>query len=78
MKIEFDPAKDAVNIAKHGISLARATDLEIMAFVNDHGRFDEPRYRIYGYIDGKAHCLAAVDRNGRVRAISLLRAHAKE
>jgi uncharacterized DUF497 family protein len=29
VEIEFDPAKDAANIAKHGISLARAADLEV-------------------------------------------------
>ncbi|USI73968.1 BrnT family toxin [Sphingomonas morindae] len=47
-------------------------------FIDDSARFDEPRYRLYGLIDGVAHCLAAVDRNGRVRAISLRRAHARE
>ncbi|MBJ7443319.1 MAG: hypothetical protein JHD32_03190 [Sphingobium sp.] len=31
MEIEFDPAKDAVNIDKHGISLSRATDLHLLA-----------------------------------------------
>ena len=33
MDVEFDPAKDAANIAKHGISLARARELDILAFV---------------------------------------------
>lgn len=75
--IEFDPAKDEANIAKHGVSLARAADLEILARVSDT-RFDEPRYRAYGLIDGVAHCLAYTIRNGAVRAISLRRAHLKE
>lgn len=78
MDIEFDPAKDKANIAKHGLSLRRAGELDIRAFVDDRQRFDEPRYRLYGLIDGQPHCLAAVDRGGRVRAISLRRAHAKE
>ena len=30
---DFDPAKDAINIAKHGVSLARWVDLEIRAIV---------------------------------------------
>lgn len=77
MAIEFDPAKDAANIAKHGVSLARAADLEVLAYVNDE-RFAEPRYRAYGMLDGKAYCLAFADRNGAVRAISLRRAHRKE
>ena len=31
----FDPSKDAINLAKHGISLARWVDLDILAVVND-------------------------------------------
>jgi uncharacterized DUF497 family protein len=77
MDIEFDPAKDAANIAKHGVSLARAADFDLLAYVADD-RFEEPRFRLYGLIDGEPHCLAGTDRNGVVRVISLRRAHAKE
>ena len=77
MDVEFDPVKDAVNVAKHGISLARASELDILAYVDD-GRFDEPRFRLYGMIDGLAFCLAGTDRGGVIRVISLRRAHAKE
>lgn len=77
MDIEFDTAKDAANIEKHGVSLSRAADLEILARVID-ARFVEDRRRAYGLIDGLAYCLAYTIRAGRVRAISLRRAHAKE
>lgn len=77
MDIEFDPAKDAANVEKHGISLARATDLDLLAYVADD-RFAEPRFRLYGLIDGEAYCVAGTDRDGKVRVISLRRAHAKE
>jgi len=77
MDVEFDLAKDAANIAKHGISLARARDLELLAYVEDD-RYAEPRFRLYGLIDGSAYCLAGTDRDGVIRAISLRRAHAKE
>ncbi len=77
MQIEFDPEKDAANLAKHGISLARAIDLELLAYVADE-RFAEPRFRLYGIIDGVPHCLAGTDRGGVVRVISLRRARAKE
>ncbi|KUR80438.1 BrnT family toxin [Novosphingobium sp. Fuku2-ISO-50] len=77
MDVEFDPVKDAVNVAKHGISLARASELDVLAYVDD-GRFDEPRFRLYGMIDGLAFCLAGTDRGGVIRVISLRRAHAKE
>ena len=77
MDIEFDPAKDAANIAKHGISLARGEDFELVAYVEDR-RFAEPRFRLYGFIDGIAYCLAGTDRDGSIRVISLRRARAKE
>ena len=77
MEIEFDPAKNLANIAKHGVSLARAADLEVSAVVEDH-RYAEKRYRLYGLLDGRPHCLAAQMRGGVVRAISLRRAHDKE
>ena len=49
MVIDFDPAKDKANLAKHGISLSRAVDFEILAFLED-GRSDygEIRYRAWG------------------------------
>jgi hypothetical protein len=77
MDIEFDPAKDEVNIAKHGVSLSRASDLEILVYVDDD-RFAEPRFRAYGLIDGKAYCLAFTFRGTTVRAINLRRARMKE
>ena len=75
----FDPTKDAINLAKHGVSLARWVDLDVFAVVNDD-RFEygEPRYRGYGLIDGLAYCLVFTIRDGQYRPISLRRAHAKE
>jgi len=72
--IEFDSAKDAANIAKHGVSLARAAELDVLADVADE-RFAEDRRRMYGLLDGLPYCLAYAVRNG---AISLRRAHLKE
>ena len=77
MAIEFDPGKTAANLDKHGVSLARASDLEVEARVMDH-RFEEARFRAYGLIDGAPYCLAYAIRDGVVRAISLRRAHQKE
>lgn len=79
MDIEFDPKKDADNIVKHGVSLARAADLEIRAFIaDDRNEYGETRYRAWGFIDGKAYCLAFTYRGDRVRVISLRRAHKEE
>jgi len=79
MQIEFDPRKDAANIAKHGISLARAAEMEMLAAEPDT-RFDygEQRFRVWGRIDGAFYCLALTTRSGGIRAISLRRAHLKE
>jgi hypothetical protein len=75
----FDPEKEAKNIATHGISLARATDMVIARFmVDDRFDYGEVRYRAWGHIDGAAYFLAFTMRDGKVRPISLRRAHAKE
>jgi uncharacterized protein len=76
---DFDPAKDAFNREKHGLSLARWIDLDIITtYVDDRHDYGEVRYRAYGLIDGLAYCLTFTERNERVRPISLRRAHAKE
>ena len=44
--IEFDPAKDEINVARHGISLARAADLVVATIEPDLRRdYGEPRLR---------------------------------
>ncbi|WP_082453386.1 BrnT family toxin [Rhizobium sp. Leaf262] len=79
MEIEFDIDKDEINFDKHGISLSRAADLDILAFLeDDRNKYGEVRYRAWGLIDDVPHCLAFTHRNGRLRAISLRRAHKKE
>ncbi|WP_417233016.1 BrnT family toxin [Brevundimonas sp.] len=79
MAIAFDPAKDAANIAKHGVSLALASELEVLAVVEDERRdYGEVRKRAFGVIDGVFFSLAYTLRDGQVRAISLRRAHQKE
>jgi uncharacterized protein len=76
---DFDPAKEAINLAKHHISLARWVDLDIkVTFVDNRHDYGEVRWRAYGFIDGLGYYLAFTNRNGRVRPISLRRAHAKE
>lgn len=79
MEIEFDPAKDELNRAKHGISLARAAELaELTVERDERFEYGEMRFRAWGTIDGYLYCLAFATRNDRVRAISLRRAHEKE
>ena len=62
MEITFDPAKDAVNTAKHGVSLALASELEwdgLMA--QPDTRHDYGELRMIGYvpIGTRVFCLDA-------------------
>jgi uncharacterized DUF497 family protein len=76
---DFDLAKEAKNLAKRGVSLARWVDIDMKTTLMDSRHdYGEIRYRGYGYIDGLAYCLVFTDRNERVRPISLRRAHDKE
>ena len=55
-EIEFDPKKNAINIAKHGISLARGEELLVIFAKFDRRQdYGEKRMLAYGYLDGLAH-----------------------
>jgi uncharacterized DUF497 family protein len=78
LEIEFDPSKDAANVAKHGVTLARTAELEILRVVEDERAYGERRYWLFGLIDGAAYCATVTFRNGLIRAISLRRASRNE
>jgi len=76
VEIEFDPAKDATNIAKHGVSLRAADSLDWnTAFEREDDRFDygEVRFVALGLIDNRLHVLIFTEgsHENAVRAISL-------
>ena len=77
MRLEFDPRKDELNILKHAVSLTRAVELQVAIVIPDR-RFEEERYRAYGWLDGKSYCLAYTFRGDNLRAISLRRVRRKE
>lgn len=80
MEIEFDPAKDAANLAKHGLSLADFSgfDTHPAVLVDDRFDYGEIRYRALGRIDGVGHCLVYTITDTAMRLISFRRAHEKE
>lgn len=81
MDIEYDPAKDAINLAKHGLSLADAAAFDLAAAIvvpDDRKAYGEVRFRAFGRVDGEARCLAFTVRGSTVRIISYRRAHEKE
>lgn len=80
MGIAFDLAKDAANIAKHGVSLAdfAGFDAAPITLVDDRYDYGEVRYRALGLIDGQPHVIVYSLPGEDMRLISFRRAHAKE
>lgn len=81
MKIGIDPAKDATNLAKHGVSRAQATQLEwesALMWPDVRRAYGEPRQCGIGYIGLRLYFAAFVDRADGRRVISLRRANARE
>lgn len=80
MKIEWDEAKDAENLAKHGLSLSAFAgfDTEPNVHIDDRYNYGEIRYRAFGRIDGAGHCLVFTVRDDQRRLISFRRARDKE
>lgn len=74
---EFDPVKDAANIAKHGISLNRAGEMPRLDAEIDP-RHAEDRSRAFGLIGGLPYLLVFTIRREDDRAISLRRCHLEE
>ena len=81
MRVEFDPAKDAANQAKHGVSLALAVELDWeAALVWFDARFDYEELRVIGLVPKTEdlYYVAFVDRGEVRRIISLRRANRRE
>jgi len=77
MQIEFDPGKDAANIAKHGVSLAEAERFEwdTAESVEDiRYDYDEQRFKATGFIGRDVYVVIYCDREGVTRVISLRKA----
>lgn len=81
MDITFDPAKDATNRAKHGLSLADASRIEwdtVWVRLDGRRNYREPRMIGLGYIGARMHCVVFTDRGDGRRIISLRKANARE
>ncbi|MBK6850603.1 MAG: BrnT family toxin [Burkholderiales bacterium] len=81
MLVEFDPAKDASNIAKHGVSLALATELDwddALVWVDERFVYDKVRMIALAPKTQSLYYVAFVDRADVRRVISLRRATRRE
>jgi uncharacterized protein len=82
MLFEWDEAKAAANLAKHGISFVKAVavfDGENRVIIEDiRYQYDEPRFSIYGLIQGRLHVVVFTIRADAVRLISARKANKRE
>ena len=81
MHIEFDPAKDVTNQAKHGVSLSVAGELDweaALVWVDDRFEYGEMRMIALAPKTEILYYVAFVDRGEARRVISLRRANRRE
>ena len=81
MRIEFDPAKDRTNVAKHGVSLALAAELDweaALVWVDERFEYDELRMIALAPKTAILYYVAFVERGEVRRLISLRRANRRE
>jgi uncharacterized protein len=81
MLIQFDSAKNNTNIAKHGVSLHLAEQLEWdTLWAKPDVRRDYAELRVIGfaYIELRLFCVVFVDRGDVRRIISLRKANPRE
>ena len=81
MGIEFDPAKDATNQTKHGVSLALAGELDweaALVWVDNRFEYGELRMIALAPKTGILYYVAFVERGMMRRIISLRQANRRE
>ena len=81
MKIEFDPAKDEANLAKHGVPLSMASELDweaALVWFDNRFEYNETRMIALAPKTEILYCVAFVDRGEARRIISLRRANRRE
>ena len=81
MRIEFDPAKDAANQAKHGVSLALAVELDwdaALVWIDARFEYEELRMIALAPKTEILYYVAFVERGAARRIISLRRANRRE
>lgn len=80
-EIEFDPVKDAKNLAKHGLSLTLANEFEWdVARINEDLRrpYLERRFKASSMIEERLRELVYCLRGGLIRVISMRKSNPRE
>jgi uncharacterized DUF497 family protein len=79
-EFEFDPAKSAANLAKHGIDFEQAQAIWRDEYRSaTRARFDgEERFEVVGFVGGKCWTAVITMRERRIRIISVRRSRRAE
>lgn len=79
MNIEFDPVKNAANIARHGLSLTFGekvfSDANHIILPSIRPIDGEDRFKVVGMVDGSLYTAVHVHRGAAVRFISVRRSN---
>jgi|APSaa5957512622_1039677.scaffolds.fasta_scaffold10096_3 uncharacterized protein len=81
MKIEFDPAKNAKNIAERGLSFSLAADLDwatSITYEDARKRYPESRFITLAFLDNRLHVICYALIEGGIRVISFRKANKRE
>jgi len=81
VEITYDPIKDAANRAKHGVSLALASELEwgtALIWPDQRRRYGETRQSALAVMGERVYFVAFVDRADGRRVISMRKANERE
>ena len=81
MRIEFDKTKDEANLAKHGVSLAMARELDwdaALVWLDDRFEYDELRMIALAPKTEILYYVSFVDRGAVRRIVSLRQANRRE
>ena len=81
MGLEYDPEKNAANIAARGLSFDLVAEFDwhgALMLEETRHTYGEPRYQALGMIRGRLHMVVVTFRGANIRVISLRRANARE
>ncbi|CAO3406283.1 BrnT family toxin [Azospirillum sp. INR13] len=82
MKTPFDPAKNEINRAKHGLDLAFGSDVlrdpNLIEALDDRMDYGEERFNALGMVAGRIYAVTYTERADGVRFISVRAADKRE
>jgi len=81
MEVTYDPAKNAANIERRGLSFDQVAELDwSSAVIAEDARktYGERRYRVFGYIEERLYAAVFTPRGTALHVISFRKANNRE